>query len=101
LRPQNLSNADEDLVVFTHALDESRSIVGQEDRLDAPAWDWQPGDVIVQIHRFALPADLSPGTITLNVGVYRRSDGLRLPVAVDGNAAGDHVLLQTLEIVSE
>jgi hypothetical protein len=101
LRPQNLSNVDEDLVMFTHALDENGRIVGQEDRLDAPAWDWRAGDVIVQIHRFALLADLSPGTITLNVGVYRRSDGLRLPVAMDGNTAGDHVLLQTLEIVSE
>ncbi len=101
LRPQDLSNVEEDLVLFTHALDEAGNIVGQEDRLDAPAWDWQIGDVIAQIHRLALPADLSERSVTLEVGVYRRSDGTRLPVVVGGSVAGDRVLLQSLEIVSE
>jgi len=99
LRPQNLSNAEEDWVVFTHALDGAGNVVGQEDRLDAPAWDWQAGDVIAQIHRFALQSDLSAGPIALEVGMYRRSDGLRLPILVDGSVAGDHVLLQPLEVV--
>ena len=98
LRPQNLSNADEDLVLFTHALDESGVIVGQEDRLDAPAWDWQMGDVIVQIHRLALPANLAEGPLVLEVGVYRRSDGIRLPVLVEGNVVGDSVLLPPVEV---
>lgn len=101
LRPQNLSDAEEDLVVFTHALDEAGNIVGQEDRLDAPAWDWQTGDVVAQIHRFALPVDFSAGPVTLEVGVYRRSDGTRLPVVVDGDVVEDHVILRSLEIVSE
>jgi hypothetical protein len=101
LRPQNLSNAEDDLVVFTHALDEEGNIVGQQDRLDAPAWDWQPGDTIVQIHRFALPADLIGTTVTLNVGVYRRSTGVRLQVVQNGNIVSDHITLQSLEIVSE
>jgi 4-amino-4-deoxy-L-arabinose transferase-like glycosyltransferase len=101
LRPQNPSDAEEDLVFFTHALNEAGNIVGQEDRLDAPAWDWQAEDVIAQIHRFTLPADLSEEPVTLEVGVYRRSDGARLPVVMDGSIAGDRVLLQSLEIVSE
>jgi hypothetical protein len=101
LWPQNLSNAEDDLVVFTHAVDQEGNIVGQQDRLDAPAWDWEAGDTIVQIHRFVLPADLSGATITLNVGVYRRSTGVRLPVTVDGIVVGDHVLLQRVEIANE
>jgi hypothetical protein len=97
LRPQNLSNADEDLVLFTHALDEAGEVVGQEDRLDAPAWDWQTGDVVVQLHRFALPSDLQPGEVTLEVGVYRRANLARLPV-LGGAVTGDHVLLGSVEV---
>jgi hypothetical protein len=100
LRPHNLSNAEEDLAVFTHALDGAGDgdVVGQEDRLDAPAWDWQAGDVIAQIHRFALLPDLAEEEVTLEVGVYRRSDGTRLPVLVDGRIVGDSVLLQSLKV---
>lgn len=101
LRPQNLSNANEELVLFTHALDAAGNIVGQEDRLDAPAWDWQTGDTIAQIHRFTLPPDLSLGPLALKVGVYRRSDLVRLPALVDGEKVGDAVLLRYVEVVSE
>jgi hypothetical protein len=101
LRPQNLSNAEEDWVVFTHALDGAGNVVGQEDRLDAPAWDWQAGDVVAQIHRFQLNPDLGAGPIALEVGIYRRSDWVRLPVLVDGDIVGDSVLLQSLEVVDK
>ncbi len=99
LRPRNLSNAEEDWAVFIHALDGAGNVIGQEDRLDAPAWDWQAGDVIAQIHRFALQPAFSEGPIVLEVGVYRRSDGLRLPVLAEGSVVGNRVLLQPLEIV--
>jgi hypothetical protein len=98
LRPRNLSNAEEDWVVFTHALDGAGDVVGQEDRLDAPAWDWQAGDVIAQIHRFALCPDLVEGQVMLEVGMYRRSDGVRLPVLADGSVVGDRVILQHIEV---
>ena len=99
LCPRNLSDANEDLVLFTHALDAAGNIVGQEDRLDAPAWDWQVGDAIAQIHRFTLPPDLPAGPIALEVGAYRRADLVRLPVLVDGVIVGDRVLLQPVEII--
>jgi hypothetical protein len=101
LRPRNLSNAEEDLVLFTHALDGTGAIVGQEDRLAAPAWDWRAGDAVVQIHRFALSPDLAVGLIALEVGVYHRADLVRLPVLVDGSVAGDRVLLQSVEVVGK
>ena len=101
LWPQNLSDASEDFVLFTHALDAAGSIVGQEDRLDAPAWDWQVGDAIAQIHRFTLPPDLPAGTVALEVGAYRRADLVRLPVLVNGEVVGDAVLLRHVEVVSE
>ena len=108
LRPQDLSDANVELVLFTHALDAAGVIVGQEDRLDAPVWDWQAGDVIAQIHRFTLPPEYgrgnrapTPGPITLEVGAYRRADLTRLPVLVDGVVAGDHVLLQPVEVTGQ
>ncbi len=101
LRPRNLSNAEGDWVLFTHALDGAGNVVGQEDRLDAPAWDWQAGDVVAQIHRFELRPDLGAGQIALEVGIYRRSDGIRLSVLVDGNVVGDSVLLQSLQVVNK
>ena len=101
VRPQDLSDAGEELVLFTHALDAAGVVVGQEDRLDAPAWDWQAGDVIAQIHRFTLPADLPLGSISLEVGAYRRADLARLPVLVDGSVVGDRVLLQPVEVTHQ
>jgi hypothetical protein len=90
-----------ELVLFTHALNAGGAVVGQEDRLDAPAWDWQTGDVIAQLHRFTLPADLPPGTLALEVGVYTEADLVRLPVLVNGAVVGDRVLLQPVEVTSQ
>jgi len=101
LRPRDLSDVDAELVLFTHALDAAGAVVGQEDRLDAPAWDWQAGDVIAQLHRFALPHDLPPGPVALEVGAYRRANLTRLPVLVDGVVVDDRVLLQPVEVVRE
>ncbi len=101
LQPRGSSDVNAELVLFTHALDARGTVVGQEDRLDAPAWDWQAGDVIVQLHRFTLTSDLPPGPIALEVGVYRRADLARLPVLVDSTIVGDHVLLQPVEVVRE
>jgi len=96
--PQDLSNTEQELVFFTHALDAAGMIAGQDDRLDGPAWSWQTGDMVAQIHRFTLPGDVTPGTLALVVGVYRRSDMTRLPVRVDGTAVGDLIRLAPLEV---
>jgi len=98
VQPQDLSNAEQDLVFFTHAIDAAGAIAGQDDRLDAPAWSWQTGDVVAQIHRFALPDTTMPGTLDLVAGVYRRSDMTRLPVRVGETAAGDLIRLVLLEV---
>jgi 4-amino-4-deoxy-L-arabinose transferase-like glycosyltransferase len=97
-RQGDTSGTETELVFFTHALDAASAVVGQRDRLDAPAWGWQAGDVIAQIHRFPLQADLPPGPITLEVGIYRRTDLARLPILKDGSVIGDRVLLQALEV---
>ena len=98
VRPQDLSNAEQDLVFFTHALDIAGTILAQDDRLDGPAWSWQTGDLVAQIHRFVLPESTTPGTLELVVGVYKRVDMTRLPVRVDGATVGDAIWLAALEV---
>jgi 4-amino-4-deoxy-L-arabinose transferase-like glycosyltransferase len=89
--------------VFTHALsgDPSRPVLAQQDSLDAPAGYWTPGDAFAQVHRFVIPADATPGSYPLEVGVYTREDGARLPLydAV-GSVAGDHVIIGAVEVLT-
>ncbi|MBN1177901.1 MAG: glycosyltransferase family 39 protein [Anaerolineae bacterium] len=98
VRPADLSNAEQDLVLFAHAVDAAGAIVGQEDRLDAPAWDWEAGDWVAQVHRFTLASELTEGPLTVWVGAYRRTDWVRLPVVVEGGVVGDHIVLQAVEV---
>jgi hypothetical protein len=101
LPPHYSADAEPELVFFTHALDKDGVIVGQEDRLDAPNWDWKTGDVIAQIHRFTLRSDVLLGSITLEVGVYQQADLTRLPILINGTAVGDRVHLPGVEVKDE
>ncbi len=78
-----------DAVLFTHILDGGGALVAQRDSLDAPAWSWQAGDLVLQVHPVALPADLPAGSYSAVVGVYDRASGARLPVA---GSAGETTL---------
>jgi hypothetical protein len=79
-------------------LDETGNLVAQEDRLDAPAWNWQEGDVVAQVHRLALPPSLPEGSVIPAVGIYRRVDMTRLPVSMDDHIVGDQVFLSPVGI---
>ncbi|MCO5206498.1 MAG: glycosyltransferase family 39 protein [Anaerolineae bacterium] len=54
--------------LFLHALGSDANLVAQDDGLDVPAAQWQPGDIIVKQHTLTPPED--PMT-TLYVGVYQ------------------------------
>ena len=60
----------------------------------APTGSWQPGEFLATQH--VLPATPGPGDV-LRVGLYDPQTQVRLPVTVDGQAAGDSVALQTVE----
>jgi 4-amino-4-deoxy-L-arabinose transferase-like glycosyltransferase len=96
-----LPYSDTELVLFTHALDATGKIVGQQDRLDVPAWNWSQGDILIQLHRFDMDDELKGGFYPLEVGVYSRTeDGSRLPVFDPENASsvGDSILLPPVEV---
>jgi hypothetical protein len=83
--------------IFVQLLDANGQVVTQEDRLDAPAWNWQPGEIVVQTHLLAVGTDLAAGEYSLLLGLYTRPDIRRLPVLVEGATPGDVVVLAVLE----
>ncbi len=84
--------------IFAHLIDANDSLAAQDDRLGFPRHTWQAGDRFVQVHRIPL-GNLPPGTYTLQIGLYTRSDGARWP-AHDAaeNPIGDRVLLGEVEV---
>lgn len=103
---------DRDAVIFTQLLDSENQVIAQQDRLDAPSWEWQPGDVFLQLHRLHLAAEASSGTYTLIAGVYTTPDRVdavlaghepdpampRLSIYAGDKLLGDHLVLSVLEI---
>jgi hypothetical protein len=79
------------VVLFVHVFDQDGQLVGQDDRLDAPAWSWRPGDVFAQVHQ----VNGGAGEYDVYVGAYDRDTGARLTVAVgeEGSETGHQVLL--------
>jgi hypothetical protein len=95
---EDLADLGNEPVLFIHALDTTGTLIAQEDRLDAPAWDWQKGDVIAQSHRVVLPRDVHDRLVNLEAGVYRQVDLARLPVLADDQVIGDCVFFSPVEI---
>ena len=84
--------------LFVHVLDAEGGIVAQDDRLDAPAWNWRPGDAFVQLHRLQLPPALEPGSYALALGIYTYPGSPRLPVSASAGAGDDHVQLPPVKV---
>ncbi len=91
--------APEPWVLFGHVLDANGALAAGRDFLSVPASTWRAGDVFVQLYDIALPADLAPGRYHVEIGLYSQADGSRFPVMVDGDRAGDRLLLQPVEVV--
>jgi hypothetical protein len=70
--------------LFTHVLNTNGEIFLQRDALDTPSWDWQTGDVILQIHQLAIPNDAARGEYKVRVGIYDRVTGERLMIKDSG-----------------
>ncbi len=84
--------------VFVHLDGPDGATLAQDDGVPggpeapAPTGSWRPGEFIADPHRLPLPPELPSGTV-LRVGLYRPDTGVRLPVTVDGQPAGDAVTL--------
>ncbi|MCC7358779.1 MAG: glycosyltransferase family 39 protein [Anaerolineales bacterium] len=89
--------------VFVHIYaDENAPPVAQQDGEPggglALTSGWTPGVVIADNHGVLLPDELAPGRYVVYVGLTELFSGERLPVALDGAAAGDRLRLTEVEI---
>lgn len=88
-----------DIVMFTQVLDPAGTVLAQRDSLEAPSWDWQAGDLILQIHPIYIAPDTAPDTYEAIIGIYDRQSGQRLPMYDEqGQIAGDRVFVVPLEV---
>jgi hypothetical protein len=94
------------VVIFAHLLNADGDIVAQEDRLDAPAWNWHTGDVFVQLHHLSSPPDVPSISHRLvpAIGLYDPDDFTRLPILSNvseaaGGGVDDRLLLPPLELI--
>ena len=95
---------EQSYTVFTHLVDADGQTWGQWDnepqRGQAPTTRWVPGEVIADPYQIPLSADAPAGPVELRVGMYNRHTMLRLPVYdANGQIAGDHVTLTTIEVI--
>ncbi len=94
-----INESDKSYTVYVHLLRPDGSLAAQNDSIPAqgtrPTSDWAPGDLVVDIHRLALPADLTPGRYTLAAGMYTPADGKRLEIP--GSPSGS-LNLGTVEV---
>ena len=94
----------QDLAIFVHLLDAQSQENGGQDVLHVPSTTWQAGDVVVQVHRFAVATDTTAGPHYLELGWYDRATLSRLPVLVHlhntthGETVADRLLLHPIEI---
>lgn len=90
-----------DVVLFTHVLAANGAILTQRDALDAPSWDWQPGDTIVQVHPLLIPPETGAGAYEAVVGIYDRQSGSRLPVTGGDGHGPDFARVPPLRVTGD
>jgi hypothetical protein len=58
------------LSLMAHVIGPDGTPIAVADGLGMPIEQWQPGDIFVQRHRFAIPVGTPPGEYQLQIGVY-------------------------------
>ena len=81
---------EEDYIVFVHFLDSNGMLLASHDGPPAtgsrPTSTWQPGEKIMDVHAFQLPAVLDSELFTLSVGLYSRDTQERQMVIGGGDS---------------
>lgn len=105
---QALAPMGEAYTIFTHLLGDHTALGGgplwaghdgQPDGGHYPTTDWQPGQVIVDVHPLKIPADAPPGDYQLEVGLYLLETLARLPASdAAGTLPDDAALLGPIQV---
>jgi hypothetical protein len=100
---QALTELDEDYKVFVHLGLPNRPPLVQEDSRPrnnlSPTAAWAAGETVVDRRALLLPATIPPGDYQVRVGLYRASDGARLPIV--GTDGQDALVLGHVEVRSD
>jgi len=98
---QATAAVSEDYTVFLHVLDSAGQMIAQGDGPPLNGWyptsAWLAGQVIAERRAVSLPAGADLAGLRVAVGLYRRADGVRLPVfdARGARQADDRILLMS------
>jgi hypothetical protein len=104
---QSLAPAEESYTVFVHLIDQTNrpwvtldyTPLGGSTPTHLWIPKWLPGQRMLDPYRLVIPADLSPGTYLIEVGLYEMTSGRRLHMADPaGNLIGDRYILGSVEI---
>jgi hypothetical protein len=92
-----------DYHVFVHLVGPDGQTAAQGDKapLDGawPTWAWEPGYPVRDSYPIRLPQTLAPGIYELRVGLYRVSDGRRVPVqGPESHTRDSAIILSQVEI---
>ena len=66
--------------------------------LGVPWEQLQEGDLLVQRHFLVAPQDLETGSYWIQTGAYWLETMARFPILVEGQAAGDKLVLSSVEV---
>ncbi len=87
--------------VFAHVIDAEENIWGQKDSEPlggmAPTGSWRPGQVVEDRYGLLLLPGTPPGQYRIELGMYDRATGQRLPASGPG-ASGDRALLPPFQV---
>jgi len=88
------------LSIMLHLLGPGDAPIAVGDGLGVPIENWRAGDVIVQRHLLALPANVPPGEYTPTTGAYWLDTVERWPIEKDGELIGDQLVLPAMLVVT-
>lgn len=87
--------------VFVHLYAPDGTLLSQHDGEPngglMPTTEWSPGESVADRHGLVLPANTPPRSYRLAIGLYEET-GSRLPVAVNGEPAGDTLSLVDIQV---
>lgn len=89
---------EQPLSLMAHLLRADGTPLAVGDGLGVTVDQWLSGSLLIQRHTFTIPAETPPGHYAFYVGAYTFPDLERLPVTVEGELIGDHLLVGMLEI---
>ena len=85
-------------ITFLHLLSPEGMVIAGYDGFGAPPNRWCGDDLVVQVHRLALPGDLRDGAYPIELGWYERDTAVRWKVQTAEGEQPNRLLLQPVRV---